>query len=97
MAAAAHNADRVLAWRGYVDRLRVLVGRCPLGACTECPPIGHAQRWGVHGSRNGAVPLHECDVDGEFAVALDEFLGAIQGIHQPVALPVGSTGDVFLG
>ena len=32
------------------------------------------------------------DVDGELAIALDEFARAVEGVHQPVAPPVCAFG-----
>ena len=41
-----------------------------------------------HHTEDGNAGLDQGDVDGEFAIALDEFARAVQRIHQPVALPV---------
>ena len=44
----------------------------------ECRCVDHAQ--------DGFALLDECDVDGEFAVAGDELLGAVERVHQPEGL-----------
>src|SRR5690606_3733792 len=42
----------------------------------------------VDDAENRALILDQCDVDGELAIARDEFLRAVQGIDEPVALPL---------
>jgi hypothetical protein len=55
----------------------------------------------VNHAQDRRAVLDQGDVDGELAVALDELLGAVQRIDQPVAPPgaAGGIGDVaaFLG
>ena len=58
------------------------------------------QRRRQHHAQGRATTFDQRNVDGEFTVAVDEFLGAVQGIHQPEACRHG--GDVpggrrFLG
>ena len=41
----------------------------------------------MYDSHDYLLPLHKRDIDGKLAIALDEFLGAIQWIYQPKPLP----------
>jgi hypothetical protein len=41
----------------------------------------------MHDTQHCIVPIDECDVVREFAVARVELLGAIERIDEPVALP----------
>ena len=44
----------------------------------------------MHHAEHGHAVVYQRDVDGELAIALDELLGAVQRIHQPVGLPAGA-------
>ena len=50
------------------------------------PEIGLARGGGENDSGGGPGALDERDVDGELAVALQEFLGAIEGIDAEEAV-----------
>ncbi len=53
--------------------------------------IAGAQHRRVHHAENRrTVGLDQGDVHGEFAVALDELLGAVERVHQPVAAPAAA-------
>ena len=43
-------------------------------------------------SKAGPAALDQGDVDGELAIAIDELLGAVQRIHQPIAPPTPPLG-----
>ena len=49
----------------------------------DLPPHRHA-----HQAETGLSLLDQRDVDGELAVPVHEFPGSVQGVDQPVALPV---------
>lgn len=49
-------------------------------------PVGLAADGDVHHPHDGLVAVHECDVHGELAVALEELLGAVHGVDQPEVL-----------
>jgi hypothetical protein len=58
------------------------------------------ERRGQHGAEHRPAIFDERDVDGELAVAADEFLGAVERIDEPEAAPdLGHVagGDRFLG
>ncbi|MNE57010.1 hypothetical protein D3C80_1519540 [compost metagenome] len=57
-------------------------GPHPLAAIPEL-----VQHRGIDQSPDRPAMVDQCNVHGELAVAGDEFLGAIQRIHQPVAGP----------
>src|SRR5919108_3726053 len=53
-------------------------------------PIQEIERGGEHYSKDGLAVLNQRHVDGELRPLLDELLGAIEGIHQPEAIPAAS-------
>ena len=42
----------------------------------------------MHDTHNGLVIAYQGDIDGKFAISVDEFLGAVERVNQPVLLPV---------
>ena len=51
----------------------------------------------MHHSEYRFVALDQRDVDGEFAVSLDEFLGAVEWIDQPERRPAGPLSRIDRG
>ena len=55
----------------------------------ECPhtltaAVGLVLDWHVHDAKHCFLVVDQGDIDGEFAVAFDKFLGAIEWVDQPV-------------
>jgi hypothetical protein len=57
--------------------------------------------WNVHHAEYGSVRVDQRDVDRKLAVAVNEFLGAIERVDQPVTLPLATLSEArqafFLG
>ena len=84
--AAAHDDQR--AARGAdVDCLGCLPVLDAEGAVADRGVIGEPQRRRGHDAEHRLVVAHQRDVDGELAVATDEFLGAVERVHQPELEP----------
>ena len=47
--------------------------------------VGFALHRHVHDAENGPMRVDQSDIDREFAVAIDELLGAVKRVDQPVA------------
>ena len=41
--------------------------------------------WHSNDAEDRFITLNQRDVDGELAIAVDEFLGAVEWVHQPIA------------
>ena len=50
--------------------------------------VAQIQRRGIHNAQRDPILMNQSDVDCEFAVTLDEFLGAIQRVNEPEGFPV---------
>ena len=53
-----------------------------------CSTVHHLHDRRVDHAQHRFTLLNQGDIDGEFTVALDELFCPVQGVHQPVALPV---------
>ena len=79
---------------GHPDGPALALGVHLAGPQAARGAIAQTQRRGIDHAQYRPAPLDQGDIDGELAVALDELLGAVEGIHQPVA-PLGvGTGEV---
>ena len=101
MAPTGHHGEALARFPAHLDRPRGfrpgLTPGAQAGTAVVAAPVGgHADHAEQHASR-----LHQRHVDGEFAAAGDELLGAIQRVHQPPAPPAGTLGErnraAFLG
>ncbi len=84
-AAADHPPGRAGVVAGNPDRMVAAVGQHLAGTLAARRHIAGFQRRGVNYPKHRPAPLDQGDIDGEFAVAFNEFLGAVEGVHQPVA------------
>src|SRR6185437_6197330 len=72
-----------------------LEGAEAVGGVIESGEVGGGR--GGDYAENGAGAFDEGDVDGEFAVALQEFLCAIEGVDEPEAWPGAALLEGNLG
>ena len=49
---------------------------------------GHLRQVRPLAPQQRLVGVHQCNVDGEFARPRQELLGAVQGVDQPIAVPL---------
>ena len=92
MAAAGHHHDRRVPLPTTDRRaLAALFLERPQAAAAGVGDRGDRH---VHHAQHRHAVFHQGDVDGELAVALDEFLGAVERVHQPETGPVLA---VFIG
>ena len=87
-AAGDHSQFPIGACLAGTDRRQLSPGFHSECAQLKFPAIAHSADRHMHYAKPGHAVADEGDVDGEFAVALDEFTGAVKGVHQPVAFPV---------
>jgi hypothetical protein len=85
-AARDHNRPAALV-ATHADGLGLAFGLLLEGTEPDAARINHAQHRHVHHAQHRAVAINERDIDGEFAVAVDEFLGAVERIDQPETRP----------
>ena len=88
---AAANQYRWLGRRNadlHGARLAVAILTSARGACRA--GVGHRLHRYVNHSQHWVVVPDQGNIDRELAIAIDKFLGAVQGIDQPVFPPAGS-------
>src|SRR5258708_39897855 len=86
MRAAADDSQRLLRRHGMNAARLALLWAC------ECPnagnaPVGEFLRGRAYYAQHRFVLHDQCDVDGEFSVALDEFARAVERIDDPQFSP----------
>ncbi len=90
MRATAHHPYRRRAGRGHADSCRLCAVH-PL-CSTDAPAavIRGTPHRHVNYAEDRLVVLDERDVDRELAIAIDELLGAVEGIDEPVRIPAAA-------
>jgi len=86
---AADNANRMATGLGNANRCtRTAVTQ--LSAMALAASVGPVLNRNVHDTKYGSVRFNERDVDCELTVAIDEFLGTVERVNQPVSLPLAA-------
>ena len=86
----ADDAHRARAGAGYSNSCGRLVAIAKLGTETLTTDVGLALHRYVHDTEDGLAGLNQRDVDRELAISIDEFLGAVERINEPVARPAAT-------
>ena len=88
MRAAADDAQRCRRRLGRVNRHRRLAAGLPRRADVVHARVSGVSNGHVDDAEHSIVPVDQRDVDRELAIARHEFLGAVERIDQPIALPL---------
>src|SRR5262249_14079800 len=93
MRAAPHHSQRRRGACRDADALRCCAATLPPRAFARQATVGGVGDRYVHYPERGLMPLDERNVDGEFAVALEESARATERTAQPVASPLRAHGE----
>ena len=99
MTTAGHHRKGLTRGRGlaYLN----LLGRCidvrPPSPQARAAEVATASGRYRHHAEHHAALFDQCNIDGELFTARNEFLGAIQRVYQPPALPAGTHALIDIG
>lgn len=94
MRAAAYDSRRFGCARSHFYCHRFTVAVTTLCANALAAHVGLALNRDMHDAEYRSMVFDERNIDCEFAVAIDELLGPVQWIDEPVALPLTAYVEV---
>ena len=93
MTAPLYHRAEMAAVRRDTNRLSRLVTVTQFGAISLATDVGFSLDRYVNDPKNCSFVVDQSDVDRELAISIHKFLGPIQRIDEPVALPRRALGE----